>query len=94
MAKYIICYDIIDRKRLLKVHTFLKKIALPIQYSIFILECDSNAKINYLNEIKNLIDHKHDDLRCYIISNNLYQIRIGKAVFSEGIYFSNFPAGY
>lgn len=93
MSKYIICYDIKSSKRLIRVHNYLKKIAMPIQYSIFILEGDNNYKIECLDQLKNMINDKEDDLRCYILSMNLYQYRIGKTVLSDGIYLSTFPYG-
>ena len=36
MSDYIICYDITNRRRLGRVHSLLKKHAVPLQYSLFL----------------------------------------------------------
>lgn len=92
MTKYLICYDIRHPYRLQKVHNYLKKIAMPIQYSIFILDGSNRDKISCLLYLRKLIDKNVDDLRCYVLSENLFQSRIGKSIFPDGIYLSSFPS--
>lgn len=91
MTKYLICYDIRQPRRLQKVHNYLKKIGLPIQYSIFILDGDNKTKVNSLLYLHKLIDRRVDDLRCYVLSDNLFQCRIGCSALPSGIYLSSFP---
>ncbi len=92
MSKYIICYDIRNPKRLQSVHNYLKKFAIPIQYSIFILDGSHKDKANCLLYLRKLIDKTVDDLRCYVLADNMYQTRIGQAVLPDGIYLSSFPS--
>ena len=47
--KFLICYDIVDDKRLRKVHKLLSTMAMPVQYSVFEAEL-SNAQLQQLKE--------------------------------------------
>lgn len=47
--KFLICYDIVDDKRLRKVHQLLSNIAMSVQYSIFEAEL-SNLQLEELKE--------------------------------------------
>jgi len=91
MAKYLICYDIRDPKRLIKLHNYLKRVALPLQYSLFLLEGNTKLKTQCMLSASKIINPKVDDLRCYVIADNLFQIRIGAPILATGIYFSSIP---
>ena len=39
---YVVSYDIMDRKRLCRVHTAMKGFGQPVHYSVF--RCDLTAK--------------------------------------------------
>ena len=93
MNQYIICYDIRDSKRLLKVHNLLKKYAIHIAYSVFIFYGQTKEKDSLMREMFFLTD-KTDDLRCYVIPKDLFKIRFGKKVLPEGIILSGLPHQY
>lgn len=62
---WLITYDIADPRRLLRVHRFLKKRAVPVQYSVFLFE-GSDAQIGRLmQQIEQLIRPDEDDVRAY-----------------------------
>jgi len=47
--KFLICYDIVDEKRLRKVYKLLSTLAMPVQYSVFEAEL-SNEQLEQLKE--------------------------------------------
>ncbi|MDP1547209.1 MAG: CRISPR-associated endonuclease Cas2 [Anaerolineales bacterium] len=47
--KFLICYDIVDQRRLRKVHQLLSASAMSVQYSVFEAEL-SNVQLEQLKE--------------------------------------------
>ena len=76
---YLICYDICSPKRLQKIGREMDKLAIRIQYSIFLAPSVSNEMLlDILNIIENIIDEEEDDVRIYTIVES--GIRLGKAM--------------
>lgn len=91
MADYIIAYDITDPKRLGRIHRALVKVAVPIQYSVFLLSSDPRQVMHILAGLASLIDHRSDDLRCYPLPARGLKLRLGKATFPTGIHYTDMP---
>ncbi|MEJ2612895.1 MAG: CRISPR-associated endonuclease Cas2 [Candidatus Thiodiazotropha sp.] len=66
-------------QRLTRIHRYLKKLAMPIQYSVFLIEC--NAK-----ELQEMINPKQDDIRIYTLPLKPVIMTLGKQALSQGIY--------
>jgi CRISPR-associated protein, Cas2 family len=64
MADYLIAYDIRSPRRLGRVHRYLRKLAVPIEYSVFYATCDPRQIVRILADLEDLIDASSDDLRC------------------------------
>ncbi|MBI5018187.1 MAG: CRISPR-associated endonuclease Cas2 [Deltaproteobacteria bacterium] len=64
---YLICYDIRDPKRLVRVHKILKARALALQYSVFVLEGTERDKQAAVESVREVIDHTEDDVRVYTL---------------------------
>ena len=63
--RFLICYDIIDKRRLYKVHRLLSDIAMSVQYSVFEAELN-NAELEYLTaKLMLCIDTETDKLTIY-----------------------------
>ncbi|SJM89900.1 putative CRISPR-associated endoribonuclease Cas2 [Crenothrix polyspora] len=63
--KFLICYDIVDSKRLRRAHRLLSDIAMSVQYSVFEAEL-SNAELQQLQEkLMPCIDSEADKLTIY-----------------------------
>ncbi|MCX7770463.1 MAG: CRISPR-associated endonuclease Cas2 [Proteobacteria bacterium] len=77
-AKYLICYDIRDEKRLNKIYKFLRGSSLHIQYSVFygILDWDELNVIK--SKLKELIDEYEDDIRIYPLPSEPKVIVMGQ----------------
>ncbi len=78
LQPYLISYDIRNRRRLMRLHRFLKKQALHVQYSVFVTECDSRAIADLAANINLLINEKVDDVRIYPLPNKIDVRTLGR----------------
>lgn len=82
--RYLIAYDISDKKRLAKIHRELANWAIPLQKSLFLF-LDPQGKKQELEEILiKIINLKEDDLRIYPIYKKSLQWRKGQADLFDG----------
>ena len=84
-ARWIITYDIADKKRLPRVFKFLKKQGVPVQYSVFLVDACAVKMGNIMVHIAGLIDKNADDVRAYRIPANPWKVTLGSAILPEGI---------
>ncbi len=61
----MLCYDIADPKRLVKVHRMLKKTGIPVQKSVFFVQGTENDIKLFLNKLEKIINVRKDDIRAY-----------------------------
>lgn len=62
---WLIAYDIADPKRLGRVHRFIIKHCVPVQYSLHYFEGSTAAVEALLREMQALIKPEADDVRAY-----------------------------
>lgn len=94
MTDTVICYDISDPKRLGRVFRYLKRRAMPLQYSVFLFTGDDRQLERCLAGAVRYIDEKLDDLRAYPLPARGFKARLGKAALPEGIQWSGLPAAW
>jgi len=82
---WLICYDIADPRRLGRVHRFIQKHTIPVQYSVYLLQATPRKLKNILDELDTLIDPKRDDIRAYPIPTNPEITLIGEPSLPDGI---------
>lgn len=92
MTTFVIGYDITDPRRLGRIFRAMKKLAMPIEYSIFLLDGNERDARLCIDAMAHLMDERTDDVRCYPLPERGYQTRIGKAVLPEGIHWTGLPA--
>ena len=63
--KFLICYDIVDDKRLRRVHQLLSNTAMPIQYSVFEAELSNKELDELIAKLMPCIDTDMDKLSIY-----------------------------
>lgn len=69
----------------MRLHRFIKKHALPVQYSVFFFE-GSGAQIGQLMEkIRDYIDSEYDDVRAYQLPEKLQLVTLGRGSLPESI---------
>ncbi len=62
---HLLAYDVRDEKRLRKVHYYLRKRAVPLQKSVFLLHCTAADLAQTLQGIRERAHLREDDIRLY-----------------------------
>lgn len=62
---WLISYDITEPRRLRRLHRFLRRHATPVQYSVFLFEGTAARMGRLMQQVEDLIDPCHDDVRGY-----------------------------
>lgn len=91
MTDYIICYDICDPKRLVRIHRALRRQAMALQYSVFLFSGTPKQLQRCLDELEALMDKRHDDIRAYPLPERGTRLRLGKPLLPSGIQWSGLP---
>ena len=86
-TKYLVCYDICDTKRLRRVHRLIKDWGVPIQFSIFEIEVNSDQFEQLMAELTDLINQEEDKVMFYRLSPEQDRICLGVAVQTEDLLF-------
>ncbi|MGQ0656650.1 MAG: CRISPR-associated endonuclease Cas2 [Chromatiales bacterium] len=82
---WLIAYDITDPDRLRRVHRFIRRRAVPVQYSVFAAE-DTPARMGQLrSELAEIIDPRTDDVRIYPVPANPDLVVLGKRALPDGV---------
>jgi len=89
---FLIAYDITEARRLQRLHRYLSKESVPIEYSVFFATEDTRRLLGLLDHAAALINPASDDLRCYPLPERGLRLRLGKATLPAGIYYSALPA--
>lgn len=81
----LVCYDIAEPKRLVRTHRFLKKMGLPLQYSVFTARLDDTRLRILLEGLSLCIDAREDDVRVYPLPSRLDRVCLGRQIFPAGV---------
>lgn len=82
---YLLCYDIRNPRRLVRVHRYFKRRAQALQYSVFLFMGDDRQLDHLLEGAAELIDPKQDDLRAYPVPQRGHRWRCGRSALPEGL---------
>jgi CRISPR-associated protein Cas2 len=82
---HLLCYDIRDPKRLGRVHRVAVRHAVPIQYSVFLLEGDAARVARVLRDVAQEIDPRVDDVRVYPLPSRPEPRMLGRGALPEGV---------
>lgn len=75
---YLISYDIADQKRLSRIYRYMKGKAIHLQKSVFYIALGNNGLHKILNEIKEIMNSKEDDIRVYPVLSDFDTIIMGR----------------
>jgi CRISPR-associated protein Cas2 len=89
MRNWLIAYDIRDSRRLSRVHRYLKRRALPVQYSVFVFQGTPVQVKQVLNDMEELIHPDWDDIRLYHLPERSEVVQLGRKSFPEGVYLTS-----
>ena len=82
---WLIAYDIGNPLRLCRVHRFLKRHAIPVQYSIFVFQGNQVALNSVLAGITERIAPDVDDVRAYYLPDRCEVAMLGTQHLPEGV---------
>lgn len=82
---WLICYDVRDPRRLSRFHRFLKRHAVPVQYSVFCYQGSAAQLGRLVREMESRIDRKADDVRVYQLPEQPHFEGLGKGCLPEGV---------
>jgi CRISPR-associated protein Cas2 len=82
---YLVCYDIADPRRLQRVHRYLRRFGLPLQYSVFTVRLSQKRQQRLLLGLKQLIDEREDDVRMYPLPDNGERLCLGRQMLPEDV---------
>lgn len=85
LATWLIAYDIADPRRLTRVHAFLKKAGMPVQYSVFLARLDRRALREVARGLRERMKESEDDVRLYRLPPNCRPTLMGRAILPEGV---------
>jgi CRISPR-associated protein Cas2 len=94
-ARWIVTYDIADKKRLGRVHRALKKQGVPLQYSVFLVPGSAAKIASVMGLLAQLINRRDDDVRAYRVPLNPECHTLGAAYLPNDVLFgtdANLPA--
>lgn len=82
---WLVAYDVADPCRLRRVQRYLKRCAIPVQYSVFVAHCDERRLDVILQEIAARIDPTQDDVRAYHLPHACEVVVLGSQYLPDGI---------
>jgi CRISPR-associated protein Cas2 len=82
---HLLAYDIADRKRLEKVHRTVRRVGIPLQYSVFLVPGTQALLDSLLAELGDIIVTSEDDIRVYTLPTRVQVSRLGRQGMTDGI---------
>ncbi len=86
---YLIAYDIADPKRLVRVHRFLVKHAMALQYSVFAGVFTPFQVTAAAAGVRERIDAREDDVRIYPLPRRCYALTLGEQWTPDGVFLTD-----
>lgn len=82
---WLIAYDISQPRRLARVHRYIKTIAAPAQYSLYVAEDTAQGIQRIRDELAQLIDRREDDVRIYQLPKRTRIVHYGRRKLPDGL---------
>lgn len=83
--RYLIAYDIRNPKRLIRVHRFLRREGMPVQYSVFTAQLTQRKLDRVRDGLQSIIDERADDVRIYPLPSRLHASLLGRQMFPDDV---------
>ena len=83
--RYLIAYDIRNPKRLIRVHRFLRREGMPVQYSVFTAQLTQRKLDRVRDGLQSIIDERADDVRIYPLPSRLDASLLGRQMFPDDV---------
>ena len=89
---WLVCYDIVDPRRLQRVHRLISRHAIPFQYSIFYVNAVRKDIEKILHRVAGEIDSRRDDVRAYPLLTTVRPFIYGRSRLPDQVMLLG-PAG-
>jgi len=91
---WLVAYDISEPRRLGRVHRYIKTVAMPAQYSLYVVEDTANGIRAVRDRLAELIDSRRDDVRIYLLPMRTKVLHYGRRSLPDGLLLAQAdPAG-
>ena len=85
-VSWLVIYDIADKRRLASMFKALKKVGVPVQYSVFAVDASLVGMATLMGQLAQLIYPKEDDVRAYRLPANGWRATLGNTILPEGVW--------
>ena len=75
---YLLCYDIVEPKRLQKLQRLVSNTMMQVQYSIYYANLYQKNMDMLIKGVNKIINHHHDDVRVYEVESLEDAFLVGK----------------
>lgn len=79
-SRWLVTYDIADKRRLGRVHRLMKKHGVPVQYSVFLVRASAAQMGALMAQTGTMIDAQADDVRAYCLPAKGWSAMLGSAI--------------
>ncbi len=83
--QYLLAYDISDPRRLIQVHRTCRQWGVPLQYSVFLIPLTPATIGDLVEELRDLIDERADDVRVYPLPSRIEVAQYGRQGLPDGV---------
>lgn len=83
--RWLVAYDVRDKRRIKRVHRLLTRVAVPVQYSVFAAVGSAAVMSRLAEAIKQLIDEREDDVRMYPVPELPLVYSIGATMLPQDV---------
>jgi len=84
-ADLLVCYDIREPRRLVRIHRCMRRWGMPLQYSVFYCRLKKHERQRLENELRDLMDERVDDIRIYGLKSYAQIQFMGKKPLPDGL---------
>lgn len=82
---WLIAYDIANPKRLARVHRYVKSVAVPAQYSLWVATETARGIAAIRDRLAELIHAREDDVRIYQLPQRTRIVHFGRRALPDGL---------
>ncbi len=86
---WLVCYDITDDRRRVRVHRTVSRHATPFQYSVFRKSATRVEVVGVLQDVERLIEPTQDDVRAYALLTTGRHAVYGRSRLPGGVLFTD-----
>lgn len=85
-VRWLVTYDIVEKRNLARVFKLLKKKGVPFQYSVFFVSTSAAQMGSLMVQLVKLIDAKTDDVRAYRLPEKAWKVTLGATILPEDLW--------